>query len=423
MSQIIKFVLCFIIICNQNSDVLCQQTPAISTTVPTISEPGTTTPTPTTTTTVVPSTTGNLPNQLLCGPPRNKITVYQNLSIISEINNIVYDCKRDLNLPDCYIAVFRISLPENCNLMKLDLNNNIITDPDLHFDSVLSGLKTLYLNNNEITRLSKKINFKNLPNLEILYLDNNGLASIDPLTFIDNEKLKKMYVHNNKLKRIELNLNVRYLEVIATSNPFDCHISTEENNPKNYKVIHDQVKECPKTKKNSTKIVYYVIPPFICVLALILIIYVYRMLKNSDKPPSIKRRPQGGQYIDIKTSKHSTTESPRSPKPKTIESTSATSPNEGIPEGYITILDDKATYNSKNKNSLEDPSYATLVPGQSKPKEEVPYLTIVPESIEGADKSPYITIVPENDNKQEKENPYDTLVFNKKRVNNFKPNQ
>lgn len=423
MSQIKNLVLCFIIICNQDSDVLCQQALGVSTTVPTISEPGATKPTPTaTTTTIAPSTAGKLANQLLCGSPRNKITVYQNLSIISDTNNIVFDCKRDLNLHDCYITVFKISLPDNCNLIKLDLNHNLITDTGLHFDSVLSALKTLYLNNNEITRLSQRINFKNLPHLEILYLGNNGLTFIDPFTFIGNEKFKKMYVENNKLKRIELNLNVKHLEVIATSNPFDCNVAKEENNAKNYKVISNQ-EECPKPKKNTTKIVYYVIPPFICVLALILIIYVYRMLKNSDKPPSIKKRPQGGQYIDIKTSKHSTTESPRSPKPKIIESTPSRPAINANPEGYITILDDKATYNSDNTNSLEDPSYATLVPGNSKQKVEAPYLTMIPENIEGAEKSPYITIVPENNNKQEKENPYDTLVFNKRRVNNVKPNK
>ena len=85
------------------------------------------------------------------------------------------------------------------NLKNLNLSNNNLKRFDSNiFKEDLVNLETLYLNNNEL----EKISFKNLSNLKELYLNDNKLNSIKSDTFEGLTNLTILNLENNNIQNI-----------------------------------------------------------------------------------------------------------------------------------------------------------------------------------------------------------------------------
>ena len=135
------------------------------------------------------------------------------------------------------------------NLKTLSLDDNLIARiPTAAFES-LPGLKTLSLNNNPLTKV-KTLDFSHLSviqislsqmselsiidakafysleNLTSLFINyNHKLTYVDPLAFMNTEKLSYLELHDNNLKGIQSDI-VQYLpngtKVTLYGNPFCC---------------------------------------------------------------------------------------------------------------------------------------------------------------------------------------------------------
>lgn len=287
--------LCLIVIFKHKYNVVCQQQ--------SIQKPTTASPTTSTVRTTTPRPTIPVLRSQLCDGEETIIKIYTNSSIGRNETLIDFVCDTSINLANCNITDFTISLPSACNITNLNLTHNLINENSLQFEENLSFLSFLYLTYNRIKTLNNTINFAILPELEYLYLEQNELTYIDPTTFSSNRKLKEIHLENNKLKNIRFTLpkKTSLVDVYANGNSLYCY---SKKDLKRINLIYVGDEECEDITGKEIRIDLYVVPLIICILALIAIVFVSRMLKNSDKPPPVKKRPKetyDDNYIDVST--------------------------------------------------------------------------------------------------------------------------
>ena len=131
-----------------------------------------------------------------------------NRIMFNKFRNKSYSCMKSiikLSFIDCsnrttHNTIFNIGVIKN--LKELALSAKLYKIPECI--PKLSGLHTLDLNNNMLTKISKEI-YK-LPNLESLHLCNNKLISISSKIYTLT-KLKKLYLSNNKLIAVPRNID------------------------------------------------------------------------------------------------------------------------------------------------------------------------------------------------------------------------
>ena len=90
--------------------------------------------------------------------------------------------------------------PDNSNLKRLNIANNFISSPDSLDLPALSGLETLYCENNGLTSLDVTSN----TNLTYLTCFDNSLSSLD---LRQNTKLGGLVCYNNEISSLDLSAN------------------------------------------------------------------------------------------------------------------------------------------------------------------------------------------------------------------------
>lgn len=161
-----------------------------------------------------------------------------------------------LNVSDNLIDLFDYGfLPER--LQWLDLHKNSIKS--LGVAPKVSKLQTLDVSFNKLT----KIRGKNLPNsLELIFLNDNLITSVEPQTFFDKENLTRVDLYSNQILRMELSAfqlaqisKDRPLpEFYIGGNPFICDCTTEWLQ----RINHLNLKQHPKVM--DLELVYCKLP-------------------------------------------------------------------------------------------------------------------------------------------------------------------
>ncbi|XP_022784713.1 G-protein coupled receptor GRL101-like [Stylophora pistillata] len=118
--------------------------------------------------------------------PRN---IFHGLTVLEELDLSYNQLQR---LP-------RGVLSTNTELKKLDLSYNGIERLPLDVFGNLTKLKKVFLSNNKIQRLP---HFKNLSDIETLYMDNNRLKALSPDQFHGLSKLKDLAVYDNNIEHL-----------------------------------------------------------------------------------------------------------------------------------------------------------------------------------------------------------------------------
>jgi Leucine-rich repeat (LRR) protein len=103
----------------------------------------------------------------------------------------------DLNLSSNNISEIDFDCFRKASVTKLILDYNRLSNIGFY----LWNLKSLSVQANKLITL-KKSSFSGLPELEMLYISNNSISSIEPMSFSNNKKLNYMDISNNKLKSI-----------------------------------------------------------------------------------------------------------------------------------------------------------------------------------------------------------------------------
>ncbi len=182
-------------------------------------------------------------NQLTSISELSTMTVLANLRELHVTNNKLEELNLNLFNTFPMLYVFNAGfndvhsiIPKNNGLLQnlevLFLNNNKLASLPTHTFSSCPQLQALYLQDNALNSLPDSC-FKGLGNLRLLYLQNNALTTLPAHIFSDLKNIHVLYLRNNALEKLEKNWN-NGLENISLLDLSDNKLNdntTIENDP------------------------------------------------------------------------------------------------------------------------------------------------------------------------------------------------
>ena len=146
--------------------------------------------------------------------PEGPETVYLNNNKLTSINNISSTVKR-LELNNNLLT--NIDFKNNLNIETLKLNNNPLKKIDITKLSKLSALSLLD------TKLEDSIDLKNNENLRIFEISSENMTgerNVENWDFTNNLKLTKVTICDRKIKKINIEKNIKLEELRLSRNTF-----------------------------------------------------------------------------------------------------------------------------------------------------------------------------------------------------------
>ena len=146
--------------------------------------------------------------------PEGPETVYLNNNKLTSINNISSTVKR-LELNNNLLT--NIDFKNNLNIETLKLNNNPLKKIDITKLSKLSALSLLD------TKLEDSIDLKNNENLRIFEISSKNMTgerNVENWDFTNNLKLTKVTIYDRKIKKINIEKNIKLEELLLSRNTF-----------------------------------------------------------------------------------------------------------------------------------------------------------------------------------------------------------
>ena len=146
--------------------------------------------------------------------PEGPETVYLNNNKLTSINNISSTVKR-LELNNNLLT--NIDFKNNLNIETLKLNNNPLKKIDITKLSKLSALSLLD------TKLEDSIDLKNNENLRIFEISSKNMTgerNVENWDFTNNLKLTKVTICDRKIKKINIEKNIKLEELRLSRNTF-----------------------------------------------------------------------------------------------------------------------------------------------------------------------------------------------------------
>ena len=146
--------------------------------------------------------------------PEGPETVYLNNNKLTSINNISSTVKR-LELNNNLLT--NIDFKNNLNIETLKLNNNPLKKIDITKLSKLSALSLLD------TKLEDSIDLKNNENLRIFEISSKNMTgerNVENWDFTNNLKLTKVTICDRKIKKINIEKNIKLEELSLMRNTF-----------------------------------------------------------------------------------------------------------------------------------------------------------------------------------------------------------